>query len=384
MTEEGTAWHQVSNVEEIASPALLVYPDRIEQNLRLMVETVGGEVERLRPHVKTHKMAEVIAMQRKAGIDRCKCATLAEAELAAAAGVPDILLAYQPVGPNVGRLLSLQEKYPGTKLQAIVDNAGSLERLIEALAQRRSGDPPLGVFIDLDCGMGRSGITPGETAVDLCRRLRRAKEVEFAGVHAYDGHIHDPQVETRDRRFADARNEVATFLGRLATEGIPVARIVGGGSPTFPWHARLAAGLSEIPYECSPGTTLLWDAGYSAHHPDLPYQVAAVLLARVLSKPGDGRVCLELGHKAVAAENPLGNRVRFPALPDAVPVSQSEEHLVLETSRASSLAVGDPVYGIPWHICPTVALHQEAVVIREGRMTGERWEIRARNRRITV
>ena len=384
MMEAGTSWYQVANVDEIASPALLVYPDRIEKNLDRMLETVGGDVDRLRPHVKTHKMAEVIERQRLRGIDRCKCATIAEAELAATAGVGDVLLAYQPVGPNIERLLALRERFPETRFQAVVDDAANLERLLGALANQAPGRSSLGIFVDLDCGMGRTGIAPGDEALALCRRLIEADEVEFGGIHAYDGHIHDPEVADRDARFVEARDRVTDFLERLTRQGIGVPKIVGGGSPTFPWHARLAGGESEIPYECSPGTTLLWDAGYGTHHPDLSFEVAAVLLSRVLSKPGEGRICLELGHKAVAAENPIENRVRFPDLPDAVPISQSEEHLVLETTRAASLEVGEAVYGIPWHICPTVALHQEAVVIREGRATGERWKVRARDRRITI
>jgi D-serine deaminase-like pyridoxal phosphate-dependent protein len=217
----------------------------------------------------------------------------------------------------------------------------------------------------------------------VCRQLIDSSGVSFAGLHVYDGHIHDADVSTRGQNFETAQHAVEPFLDQLAAAGIAIPLIVGGGSPTFPWHARKASGVAYR-YECSPGTTLLWDAGYGTNHPDLEFQVAAVLMCRVLSKPGEGRLCLELGHKAVAGENPIENRVRLPELPDAVPVGQSEEHLVLETPEAAALSVGDVVYGIPWHICPTVALHQEAVVIRGGRATGERWRVRARDRRITI
>src|SRR5437899_467683 len=99
-------WHKVVNVREVASPALLVYPDRIEENVRRMIQMAGG-VERLRPHVKTHKLAEVIRMQMKQGITRFKCATVAEAEMTASCNAQDVLLAYQPVGPNAERLVRL-------------------------------------------------------------------------------------------------------------------------------------------------------------------------------------------------------------------------------------------------------------------------------------
>ena len=107
-----------------------------------------------------------------------------------------------------------------------------------------------------------------------------------------------------------------------------------------------------------------------------------MLLTRVVSKPGENRVCLDLGHKAVAAENPHP-RVIFPDLPGAKAVMHSEEHLVLETDQASQLSVGDALYGIPWHICPTVALHAEAVVVENGVATAK-WPIDARKRRLSI
>jgi D-serine deaminase-like pyridoxal phosphate-dependent protein len=109
---------------------------------------------------------------------------------------------------------------------------------------------------------------------------------------------------------------------------------------------------------------------------------AALLLTRVVSKPGPTRLCLDLGHKAVAAENPHP-RVRLLELPDAAAVMQSEEHLVIETPRASEFAVGDALHGIPRHICPTVALHSEATIVRAG-AAAERWPILARARRLSV
>ncbi|MDQ3624097.1 MAG: D-TA family PLP-dependent enzyme, partial [Verrucomicrobiota bacterium] len=155
-----------------------------------------------------------------------------------------------------------------------------------------------------------------------------------------------------------------------------VAALVAGGTPTFPFHA------TQADRECSPGTTVLWDFGYGDAFADLPFSPAAVLLTRVISKPGANRLCLDLGHKAVAAENPHP-RVRLLELPDAVAVTHSEEHLVIETPRAGEFAVGDALHGIPRHVCPTVALHSEAVVVRDG-AAAETWPIAARARRITV
>lgn len=375
-----TSWFHVTNAAEIASPALLIWPDRVATNIRHMLDAVDGDPSRLRPHVKTHKLGEIVAMQVEAGITRFKCATIAEVEMTAAAGGTDVLLAYQPVGPNIDRMSRLMEHFPGVSFAALVDDPDNLERIGRHFSAKSQ---TLRLFVDIDCGMGRTGIAPGDAALDLCRRILSTPGVTFAGLHIYDGHIHDVDAGERGRHFQEAQHIVEPFHARLAEAGIEVPLIVGGGSPTFPWHARLSAAFGSR-YQCSPGTTLLWDSGYGTKHPDLPFVPAAALLVRVISKPGTGRICVDLGHKAVSGENPIANRVRFPELIDPVPLMQSEEHLVVETPSAPDLAVGDEIYGIPWHICPTVALHQEGVVIRDGKATGERWTIRSRDRRITI
>src|SRR6266436_368744 len=119
-------WFVVSDVATLPSPALLVYRERVEENLRRMVAIAGGPA-RLRPHIKTHKMREMIELQLALGITKFKCATMAEAELAASAGVPDLLLAYQPVGPNVPRLAELVKVFPKTMFSVICDDAGAIQ-----------------------------------------------------------------------------------------------------------------------------------------------------------------------------------------------------------------------------------------------------------------
>ena len=153
-------------------------------------------------------------------------------------------------------------------------------------------------------------------------------------------------------------------------------RVVAGGTPTFPMHAR----RPEV--ECSPGTCVFWDAGYAAKLPDLDFFPAALLLTRVISRPGANRLCLDLGHKAVASEMPHP-RVQLFGLEDAAFVTHSEEHLVIETPRATEFAVGQILYGLPRHVCPTVALHNEVFVVRDGR-AGETWPVTARARKITI
>jgi D-serine deaminase-like pyridoxal phosphate-dependent protein len=195
-------------------------------------------------------------------------------------------------------------------------------------------------------------------------------------LHAYDGHLVEPDPAARKAQCEAAFAPVLAMRAKLEGMGLPVPLLVAGGTPTFPIHA------SHADRDCSPGTTVLWDFGYGDKYPDLAFQTAAVLLTRVVSRPAPGRLCLDLGHKAVAAENPHP-RVRLLELPDAVPVMHSEEHLVIETPRAAEFAIGQVLHGIPRHICPTVALHSEAIVVENGRVAAQ-WPILARARRLTV
>ena len=365
-------WYEVKNAAEVPSPSLLVYEDRVEENVRRMVEIIG-DVNRLRPHIKTHKMPQMIRLQFGRGITKFKCATIAEAEMAALNGAEDILLAYQLVGPNIDRFFELAALHPSVRFSCVADNAQSIRELSDVTAR---GSTRFEVLLDLDIGQHRTGVAPDSTAFELYRLLDASPGLIPGGLHAYDGHIHNTEVAERERECEAAFVPVETLRRKLLREGLPVPRVVTSGTPTFPMHARRAD------VECSPGTCVFWDAGYARKLPDLDFLPAAVLLTRIVSKPTSTRLCLDLGHKAVASEMPHP-RVVFLNLDDANPVVHSEEHLVVETPHADKFAVGDVLYGIPWHICPTVALHSEVHVVRNA-VADERWQVTARARALTI
>jgi D-serine deaminase-like pyridoxal phosphate-dependent protein len=365
-------WFRINNPAHVLSPALLVYPDRIEENLRRIFE-MAGSVERLRPHIKTHKTAELVRLHLAQGITKFKCATIAEAEMAAMAGAEDVLLAYKPVGPNIDRLLILAGNFAHVRFSCIADNAELIHELSDAAAR---ASVRIEVLLDLDVGQHRTGVAPDSNAFELYRIIAALPGLTPGGLHAYDGHLHDSDVKRRAATCDAAFAPVEALRRKLEREGLPVPRVVAGGTPTFPMHARREG------VECSPGTCVFWDAGYAHNLPDMDFLPAAVLLTRVVSKPTTNRICLDLGHKAVASEMPYP-RVALFDLPDATPVVHSEEHLVMETPHAEKFAVGDCLYGIPWHICPTVALHRELIVVRNGRAE-ERWKVAARDRALTI
>jgi D-serine deaminase-like pyridoxal phosphate-dependent protein len=228
----------------------------------------------------------------------------------------------------------------------------------------------------LDCGQHRTGIAPGEGAVELYRVLARLPGLRPIGLHAYDGHINASDPAQRKVDCDAAFAPVAELRRKLEGLGLPVETLVAGGSPTFPLHAV------RPDVECSPGTCVFWDFSYSTQFPEMGFQHAALVLTRVISRPSGGRLCLDLGHKAIASENPHP-RVQFLNAPSARAVGHSEEHLVVEIDSANDWKPGDAWYGIPRHICPTVALHAQAVVVENGR-AGARWRIEARERHLTV
>jgi|SRR6185437_7497469 len=365
-------WFHVANEADIPSPALLIYPDRVGENIRRMIRIVGS-VDRLRPHMKTHKLPEVIRMEVEQGITKFKCATIAEAEMTVTAGAEDVLLAYQPVGPNVDRFLELAARFPSARLSCTADNPSSVGELSDAAARSSTR---LEVLVDLDVGQHRTGITPDSLAFDLYRLIAALPALAPGGLHAYDGHVHDLDVAARTVACDAAFAPVEVLRRKLERDGLSVPRVVAGGTPTLPIHAR------RPDVECSPGTCVFWDAGYGKNLPDLDFSPAALVLTRVVSKPTPTRLCLDLGHKAIASEMPHP-RVVFLNLPGASAVAHSEEHLVVETASANAFKVGDCLYGIPWHICPTVALHSEAVVVEGGKAT-QRWKVIGRERRLTI
>ena len=347
-------WFEVGNVAEVDSPALLIYPDRVEENIRRMIAMVGGGRERLRPHIKTHKMPEIVRLQLAHGLKKCKCATIAEAEMAAQCGVEDILIAYQPVGPKVKRIARLIETFPSTRFSVVADD----EEVLRSLPSN------FDVLLDIDMGQHRTGVAPGAAA-----RLYRLRS---GGLHIYDGHLNLPDATERKEAWANAFAPVRTLIKELA----PVPRIVAGGTPTFAFWAR------ETEFECSPGTAFLWDHSYGSKLRDLEFLPAALVLTRVVSKPSGNRLCLDLGHKAIAAESPHP-RVHLLDLPEAIAVGHSEEHLVVETPRSEEFRVGDCLYGVPSHICPTVALHASAIVVKNGAACGT-WKVTARDRILSI
>jgi D-serine deaminase-like pyridoxal phosphate-dependent protein len=371
------AAYRLADPTHLPSPSLIVYPELIRANIARVIAMAGGP-ERLRPHAKTHKTREIARMLLEAGVQRHKCATIAEAEMLASAGAPDVLVAYPLVGPNPRRLATLASKFPDTSFSTLIDHADAAHALSVALVQ---AEVKAGVLLDLDVGQHRTGIAIGPDALALYALAASLPGLVPNGFHAYDGHNNQAG---RGEREAGARAAIESVLALRAhaeAQGLPVPRLVCGGTPGFPAYAAMR---DVVGLECSPGTFVLHDAGYGPKYADLAdITPAAVLLARVVSRPTAGRITLDLGSKAVAPDLQLTERVLLLDFPQYRIVGQSEEHLVVETAEAEGLKPGDVVYALPGHVCPTVALHRELLVAQDGQIAGT-WMVAARDRALTV
>ena len=364
-------WYQINNIDLIDSPALVIYPARVKENIRILKSMVD-DIQQLRPHVKTHKTKEATMLLMEQGIHKFKCATIAEAEMLAMCKAKDALLAYQPVGPKLSRFIALIKKYPFTKFSCLIDNHATAKEISDAGVTYGLCIP---FYLDLNVGMNRTGIIPEKNALQLYMDCMMLPGIKPVGLHAYDGHIHDPELEIRKKRSDEDFVPVNKIKEAIIQKGRETPVIVAGGTPTFPIHSK----REEV--ECSPGTFIFWDKGYQNSLTEQHFLTAAVIITRIISLPDATKLCLDIGHKSVASENELNNRVYFLNAPFLKPVSHSEEHLVVDAGPSHSYKVGDVFFALPFHICPTVALYERAFIIENENLSGE-WAITGRKRKI--
>lgn len=359
-------WFEITNPALVNSPGIIVHEERMLQNIQHLLH-ICPDTELIRPHVKTHKSAEVTTILMQHGIRKFKCSTIAEADMLASAGATDILLAYQPDQQKASRLASLSRCFPTTRFSCLVDNATSARIIAE-----NSSGIAVGVYIDVNVGMNRTGVKPAGVP-NIFHIIKQYDNLEFSGLHIYDGHIHDNDPAIREARATEVLHIARQLQSIMETENGKKATLVMGGSTTFNFYAK------ENDIEVSPGTFIFWDEGYSRMMPELPFKPAAILLSRIVSIVDERTVCIDLGYKSIACENPLTKRLVFADHADAQPRFQNEEHLVVDVPDSSLYRVGDPWYVIPYHICPTVSMHNE-LNIAVNHTIERKWKVTARDR----
>ena len=366
-------WYYIKNIDSIDSPALIIYAERVAENINTLKSMIDN-VQRLRPQVKTNKTKEATLLMMEAGIKKFKCATIAEAEMLALTNVPDVLLAYQPVGPKLQRFITLIKKYPFTKFSCLTDNLSSAKKIASAAIENEIEIP---VYIDINAGMNRTGILPVDNAVELYMACAKTNGIKPVGLHCYDGHIRASDFRQRTIECDNAFNELSLIQKKLIERNFPAPVIIAGGSPTFPIHAK------RKDVECSPGTFIYWDKSYQDLYSEQNFVTAALVISRIISLPDETKLCLDLGHKSISTENELHRRVYFLNAPELKFISQGEEHLVVEANAGHSYKIGDVLYGLPFNICATCALYDRVSTTENDEVT-EEWKIIARDRKISV
>jgi len=366
-------WYDIIDIHKIDSPSLVLFQNRLDHNLHKMLEMVGKQADKLMPHVKTNKMPKVIAKCISLGIKNFKASTISEAEIAARAGAESVLIAHQLVGPKIERFCNLINHFPDTHFFTIVDNKLSAIQLNESALKH---DLEIGIFVDINNGMNRSGIEPNKNIFELIDEVNLFKNLYFKGLHVYDGHFRDTHFMTRKNKVEHAFSDINEIFKSLKLSN-PNLQLVCGGTPSFTSH------LTEPNRICSPGTCVFWDYGYDEKLKEQAFKFAVLVVTRVISKPAKGIVTIDLGHKAVASENPIDKRVMFLNLENYQLISQSEEHGILSVDDDSKIEIGDVLFGVPYHICPTINLYDEVSVISQGKKI-DTWEITARKRKLTI
>lgn len=388
--------YPLADVEAIPSPALLYFRRQIESNIDRMLQIAGG-ARRLRPHVKTFKTMGVVRLYQARGVHAFKCATIAEAEMLAAGGVADILLAYPLVGPNIRRMVDLAVRYPAAQFTVIGDDEAMLLALSEAMVSS-SGGGRLKTLVDVDTGLGRTGVEPSQAAA-LAQTINAMPGLRFAGLHYYDGNNHQYDLSERTVAAAAGYQTIQEIRAALHAAGLEPGIAVMGGTPTFPCYAA----YPDV--ELSPGTCAVHDWGYLQRVPDLPFAPAAAVLGRVISRRSATQMTIDIGSKAIATD-PSAQRGVILGYEHFTHVKQNEEHWIFSfdpngaaaatsphevslqegslQGAAEAPPVGTPVLVVPYHVCPTSALYDEILVIDETGQLEARWEVSSRTRRLTI
>ena len=338
--------------DRILTPALVVFRERVLHNVRAMIDACGGDPDRWRPHLKTTKSPALWQELLDAGVRRFKCATTREAtallEQLDAAGIrgADLLIAYPLVGPALARAGELARRHPATRQSVLSEDPGSTDAI----------PPELGVYVDVNPRMDRTGIPLAQ--VDRIEAVAGRAGPRFRGVHFYDGHLRDDDPARRRESAHELYDELVVLAGKL-----PPGELITSGTLTF------EAALDYEPFagrehRISPGTVVLHDYWTEQRSLRTGLEPAALVATRVVSRPSERTVTCDAGSKSIAAEagDPCARVVDRPGL---VPLKPSEEHLPLRVDAGPVPELGEMLFLVPKHVCPTVNLAERAILVED-------------------
>jgi D-serine deaminase-like pyridoxal phosphate-dependent protein len=350
----------VSGSEDVLTPALLVYPQFVAANIECTLKLVAGDASRWRVHIKTAKLGYTLRLMVDRGIRNFKCATTLELLVACECGADDVLVAYPTVGANARRVREIAQQFPEIRVSVLAENE-------EQIRQWRGSR--IGIFLDINPGMNRTGVeqTHASEIVALASAITAAG-LEFRGLHYYDGHYGGTAEPERSKAAHEGYDCLMNVIGEIEGSGIRVPEVITAGTPTFPCSLSYAGFRNAgFIHRISPGTVVYGDATSLALFPkEYGYQPAVLVLSRVISRPSAGIGTCDAGHKSVSADAGVPTCVVV-GHPELTPRSPSEEHLPMAVAAgASGPNVGDLLYLMPRHVCPTVNNFACALLVRDG------------------
>ena len=359
-----------TRVEALDTPALIVDLDRLEGNIARWAAFARQAGVRLRPHAKTHKCVEVAQRQLGSGAVGLTLAKIGEAEVMAASGIRDLFLANEVIGgPKLARLQALART---ARIRVGVDSVEGADALDRAA---REAGLVFDVLIEVDTGLGRCGVPPGQPLDALVKHVARHRGLRIAGIFTYRGYRPDPEAAGHEEGEIMVRE-----ADRLRAAGVEIEEISVGSTPTGRSAGRVP-GITEI----RPGTYVFNDAMQVRWGCATADECALTVLARVISRPSRDVAVLDAGSKVLTAEHgPFSSRGESHGVIRGYPDCQIdrlwEEHgRVQLTDDARRLAIGNLVEVIPTHVCPTVNLAERLVCVKSGQVAGT-WAVAARAR----
>jgi D-serine deaminase-like pyridoxal phosphate-dependent protein len=342
-------------LSELDTPSLLLDADALQANIQRMAAFFAPRHCKLRPHFKSHKCTAIAKLQMQAGAVGITCAKLGEAETVADAGIRQILIANQIVGrTKISRLIELARRADPI---VAVDSVENVRMLSESAA---TAGVSLGVLVEVDIGMHRCGVQPGQQAMDLARVVAGSPALRFEGLQGYEGHLVDLRNESERGEKTRAALKVLVDTRRLIEHsGLKVNIVSGGGTGTYTINCDFP-GVDEV----QAGSYAAMDWWYGDIRPE--FHQAQTILATVISRPAPDKAIVDVGRKGIGAE--FGSP-RIKGLPGAeISSFGSEEHAAIRLPRESAVAVGDQLELIPSHGCTTCNLYREYVVHRDGKV----------------
>jgi D-serine deaminase-like pyridoxal phosphate-dependent protein len=353
--------YRVVDVEQVLTPALVVYPEVVASNIDATLRLLDGNAERWRAHIKTAKLGYTLRMLVDRGIRNFKCATTLELMTACENGAADVLVAYPLMGANAERVREISRRYPHVELSVLAEDP---EQLPQWQGTR------VGVFLDINPGMNRTGIAQSDTSrvVRLIGSLQQLK-IEFQGLHYYDGQYGHVGESERMAGTHAGYDRLLELVNEIQRNGFRVKEIITAGTPTFPCSlAYKGFSNPNFMHRVSPGTVVYCDATSLAQlSRPYGYRPAALVMARVVSYPAENIVTCDAGHKTVSADSGIPTCVVV-GHPEVTPISPSEEHLPLRMKGRDGLHLGELLYLLPRHICPTVNNFDSALLVRDGHL----------------